>query len=77
MYCFILTDNYREADQFISDYTTGMSAADIPHNYSSVDPASKGLPEKRKSKRKLYSSSSASEDNYEPDVSSSDGNLFQ
>lgn len=48
-----LTGDYDQANQYISDYTTGVSAAEDSITYSMTDPAVVELPEKRKRKNKL------------------------
>ncbi|RXN12763.1 hypothetical protein ROHU_009977 [Labeo rohita] len=45
--------DYDQANQYISDYTTGVSAAEDSITYSMTDPAVVELPEKRKRKNKL------------------------
>ncbi|KAK9966335.1 hypothetical protein ABG768_003453 [Culter alburnus] len=45
--------DYDQAKQYISDYTTGVSAAEDSITYSMTDPAVVELPEKRKRKNKL------------------------
>ncbi|KAF4102548.1 hypothetical protein G5714_017348 [Onychostoma macrolepis] len=45
--------DYDQANQYISDYTTGVSAAEDSITYSMRDPAVVELPEKRKRKKKL------------------------
>ncbi|RXN13798.1 hypothetical protein ROHU_009444 [Labeo rohita] len=48
-----VSGDYDQANQYISDYTTGVSAAEDSITYSVTDPAVVELPEKRKRKNKL------------------------
>ncbi|KAK2889077.1 hypothetical protein Q8A67_014452 [Cirrhinus molitorella] len=47
------TGDYDQANKYISDYTTGVSAAEDSVTYSVTDPAVVELPKKRKKKKKL------------------------
>lgn len=49
---FPLTENYDEANQYISDYTSGVSAAEESLSFSKTDPAVVELPDKRTRRRK-------------------------